>query len=52
LNDFGYEINTLVTNLADILIFILPRLLIMLFKNIVYLDGILHGNHRNHRNLG
>jgi hypothetical protein len=38
-DDFGFEINTLVSNLAHL--FILRRPLI-LFKNIVYLEGILH----------
>jgi hypothetical protein len=39
-DDFGFKINTLATNLAHI--FILRRPLIRLFKNIVYLEGILH----------
>jgi c-di-GMP-related signal transduction protein len=40
-DDFGFKMNTLVSNLAHI-IFILRRPLIILSKNIVYLEGILH----------
>jgi hypothetical protein len=39
-DDFGFKINTLVSNLAHI--FIIRRPLIILLKNIVYLEGILH----------
>jgi hypothetical protein len=39
-DDFGNKINTLVSNLAHIVI--LRRPLIILFKKIVYLEGILH----------
>jgi hypothetical protein len=39
-DDFGFKINTLVNNLAHI--FILRRPLIILSKDIVYLEGILH----------
>jgi hypothetical protein len=38
--DFGFKINKFVCNLAHI--FILRRALIILLKNIVYLEGILH----------
>jgi hypothetical protein len=39
-DDFGFKINRLVCNLAHI--FILRRPLIIIFKNIIYLEGILH----------
>jgi hypothetical protein len=39
-DDFGIKINKVVCNLAHI--FVLRRPLIILFKNIVYLEGILH----------
>jgi hypothetical protein len=39
-DDFDFKMNTLVSNLAHI--FILRRPLIILSKNIVYLEGILH----------
>jgi hypothetical protein len=39
-DNFGFKINTLVSNLAHIFILRSPQ--IILFKNVVYLEGILH----------